>query len=149
TIGADSEVPDLAAVGIGAAPDTAVLPDGAADSGGEGHVEERGAALSGAEFRLSDGAHVGIVIHDGGDAGGFPHEAAQTEAAPPADVSRKYAPLLGEVTRPAETDAAALQRELPPPLAGDFRDLRHHPRASAARIGGARFAAHDCGALEH
>src|ERR1035437_2607504 len=57
TIGADSEVPDLAAVGIGAAPDTAVLPDAAADSGGEGHVEERGAALSGAEFRLSDGAH--------------------------------------------------------------------------------------------
>src|ERR1035437_7678567 len=79
SIGADGEVPDLATVGIGAAPDAAVLPNAAADSGRQGHVEKRGAAPPGAEFGLSDGAHVGVVIHDGGRARGCLHEAAQIE----------------------------------------------------------------------
>ena len=38
--------------------------------------------------------------------------------------------------------------ELAPPFAGDLGDLRHHPLAAAAGVGGARFPAHDCVAVE-
>ena len=148
SVGAQREVADLAAVGIGAAPDAAVLPNAAADAGGKRHVEERRAALPRAEFGLSDGAHVGIVIHDGGRARDFPHEAAQIEIAPAAHVSRKHDALRREIHRPAEADAAALQLETP--AATRRRSSRSAPpsMAAAAGIGGARFPAHHAVAVE-
>jgi hypothetical protein len=141
-------VADLAAIGIGAAPDAAIVIDAAADAGGKRHVEQRRVAASGAEAGLAQRAGVGVVIHDGGHAEQVAHPFGEPEVAPSADVRGERHALLLEDHGTAEADAAAVRGRFALPGARDGRDLVEHPVAAAFGIGAAGFAAHHAVAIE-
>src|ERR1043165_5724397 len=67
-------------VRIGAAPHAAIFVDTAANSGGEGHVEQRRTPAAAPDPRLPERPHVRVFVHDCGGPRQFADEIADNDA---------------------------------------------------------------------
>src|SRR5688572_24004494 len=118
---------DFAGVGICAPINAAVVDNAAADSSGEGHIEERVEAGAGAVMRFPQTAHVRIVIHDGRHAEVGSYKSCQIEIVPSANMRGQRHALQRVINRPSEADSTVVESDLAFPGPAYFTDTSDHP----------------------